>query len=112
MSEGTSIDPESVRANAASLEAAAARLDGAWKNLNATISSLNGAHPWGTDDPGKEFNKDYTSGEQYATKTLEAAATLIERVRHLVTDVDAAALGVVDTDQLIAKWFGDPGESG
>lgn len=74
----------------------------------STIEALNAAAPWGTDDPGKEFNKNYLDGgdEAPATMTLKAGRSVIDQARTLGPSIGMAIDGSVDVDELVDTWFG------
>ena len=76
--------------------------------LSATIEGLNNGQPWGNDQPGTEFNKNYLEGgdEAPARTTLTAGKNLVERVSQLGPDVKSAVDGTVEIDDLVKKWFG------
>lgn len=108
----TFLDPEDAAAGASRLAAAGQTLSSSLSGIAGTINSLNTAAPWGTDDVGKKFNEGYLEGgaEAPAALVLSAGAQIVERVRQLGPDVKSAVEGTVETDDLVAKWFG--GEQG
>ncbi len=104
----TFLDPAGAAAGASRLTAAGQTLSGSLSRIAGTIDTLNGKKPWGTDDVGKKFNENYleAGAEAPAALVLSAGAQIVERVRLLGPDVKSAVEGTVETDDLVAKWFG------
>lgn len=76
-----------------------------WIRLLGDISDANGRAPWGNDEPGKEFNKNYLAGKAPADQILQMMMLLMPKFHTLGQDVTDAINGTVDTDGLISKWF-------
>ena len=104
--EETFLDPAATATGAMALTSTGESLSSRFTQLSAKIETLHGAAPWGHDDPGKSFNKDYLDGEAPAKLTLEGSKNLVERVRQLGPDVRSAVEGTVEMDDLVGKWFG------
>lgn len=104
----TFLDPAGASAGASRLTQAGQTLSSSLSRIAGTIGTLHTAAPWGTDDVGKEFNKNYleAGAEAPAALVLSASAQITERVRQLGPDVKSAVEGTVETDDLVAKWFG------
>ncbi|MDG4794489.1 hypothetical protein [Micromonospora sp. WMMD1082] len=103
----TFVKPDAALEGANSLGAAGSRLAMNWQNLSATIETLNGEKPWGDDEPGNEFNKDYLGGDdQPATLVLGMAADLVPLVEVLGPTVKGAVEGSVDVDDMVKTLFG------
>ncbi|MBX7270181.1 hypothetical protein KIF24_31930 [Micromonospora sp. Llam7] len=108
----TFVKPDAALEGANHLGAAGARLATAWSNLSGTITALNGGKPspWGDDEPGNAFNKDYLGGEdQPAQRVLEMGAELIPVVELLGPTVKGAVEGTVDVDDMVKTLFGGDG---
>ncbi len=80
-------------------------LEGIFRQLVGKIDGLNNAKPWGTDQPGDEFNKNYLGDKAPAKTVLTEGKKAIDKLHGLGTDVASAVEGTVDTDDLISKWF-------
>ncbi|GIJ35699.1 hypothetical protein ACN26Z_00925 [Verrucosispora sp. WMMD703] len=105
----TFVKPDAALEGANELGAAGARLAAAWSNVAATINTLNAARPspWGDDEPGNEFNKNYLGGDdQPAQRVLDLAADLVPLVEVLGPTVKGAVEGTVDTDDMVKTLFG------
>ncbi|MEV2241792.1 hypothetical protein [Micromonospora sp. NPDC049891] len=103
----TFVKPDAALEGANELGAAGARLATTWQNLAATIGTLNGDRPWGDDEPGNEFNKNYLGGDdQPAQRVLDLAADLVPLVEVLGPTVKGAVEGTVDTDDMVKTLFG------
>ncbi|MEV6931454.1 hypothetical protein AB0M46_44155 [Dactylosporangium sp. NPDC051485] len=77
-----------------------------WRGLRARIDELNASQPWGNDDPGKNFNKNYLEGEHPpATSVLEGGESMVIAVSKLGDQVREGVQGTVDLDDLTAEWF-------
>lgn len=106
-SHETIVNPSATRGGAGALAAAGDTLAGRWTTLSSTINSLNSAKPWGTDQAGEEFNKNYLAGDEPpATLTLDAGKKLVERMQQLGPDIAGAVDGTVDVDDMVDGWFG------
>jgi hypothetical protein len=110
--EETFIRPAAVSDGAARLAAAGESLSSRFGQLSAKITGLNNGSPWGDDQPGKEFNKNYLEGgaEAPALTTLDAGKNLVERMSQLGPDVKSAVEGTVEIDDLVKQWFGGDGK--
>jgi hypothetical protein len=110
----TFVHPEGASDGATKLTVASEGLYSKFSRLSSKISGLNESSPWGTDQPGKEFNKNYLEssgdGGAPAATTLDAGKNLIDRVRQLGPDVHDAVAGTVEIDDLVKKWFGGDGK--
>ncbi|NGM15732.1 hypothetical protein O3597_26755 [Verrucosispora sp. WMMA2044] len=103
----TFVKPDAALEGANELGAAGARLAMTWQNLAATIGTLNGGRPWGDDEPGNEFNKNYLGGDdQPAQRVLDLTADLVPLVEVLGPTVKGAVEGTVDTDDMVKTLFG------
>ncbi|MEU4680152.1 hypothetical protein [Micromonospora sp. NPDC023737] len=104
----TFVNPDGARDGARQLGAAGHTLASRWAQHAATISSLNASAPWGTDDPGKEFNKHYLEGgdDAPATNVIGGGKTIVDLVKVLGPDVTSAVDGTVEVDDMVDKWFG------
>jgi hypothetical protein len=104
----TFLDPAKAAGGAMQLTHAGENLASTFHRLAGVIEGLNGQKPWGNDQPGKEFNKQYLEGgdEAPAKVTLDAGKQVVERVSQLGPDVREAIEGTVEMDDLVAKWFG------
>lgn len=102
----TFVDPDGARDGARQLDAAGAALARGWAEHAAIISTLNAASPWGTDDYGKEFNKNYLEGEAPAADVLEGGQVIVGRVQVLGAIALAALAGTVAVDEAVAESFG------
>ncbi|AEB47780.1 MULTISPECIES: hypothetical protein [Micromonospora] len=106
----TFVKPDAALEGASTLSAAGARLAARWKGLAGTINTLNGGHPWGDDEPGQAFNKDYLGGEQPAQKVLDLAAGVVPVVEQMGPTVKGAVEGTVDVDDMVKTLFGGEGK--
>jgi hypothetical protein len=106
MSDETLVNATATKDGAKQMHFAGQRLASQWAQLKTTIESLNGQKPWGDDEPGNQFNKDYLNGEHYATSTLEATAELVELMKDLGGQVAMSVDGSLEVDDLVASWFG------
>ncbi|WP_433530399.1 hypothetical protein ACQPYA_30300 [Micromonospora sp. CA-263727] len=105
--QDTFVKPDAALEGANTLGAAGARLALRWQGLAARIETLNGGQPWGTDEPGNEFNKSYLGGEdQPAQKVLDMAGDLVPVVEQLGPTVKGAVEGTVDVDDMVKTLFG------
>lgn len=110
--EETFVHPEAASDGAGKLATAGESLASRFTQLSAKIKGLNDSKPWGNDQPGTEFNKNYLEGgaEAPATTTLDAGKNLVERVSQLGPDVKEAVEGTAEIDDLVKKWFGGDGK--
>ncbi|MET8148610.1 hypothetical protein ACIBSW_35260 [Actinoplanes sp. NPDC049668] len=106
--DDTFLDPAKAAGGAVQLTHAGEALSSNFNRLAGVIEGLNGQQPWGNDDPGKQFNKQYLEGgdEAPAKVMLDAGKQVVERVSQLGPDVREAIEGTVEMDDLVAKWFG------
>ncbi|MTK04952.1 hypothetical protein [Micromonospora sp. CP22] len=102
----TFVKPDAALEGANELGAAGAQLASAWSNVGAAINTLNGGKPWGDDEPGNEFNKNYLGGDQPAQQVLDLLADLVPLVEVLGPTVKGAVEGTVDTDEMVKTLFG------
>lgn len=105
----TFVNPDSALSGARQLHVSVNNLATKWATLSATIHKLNESKPWGTDEVGNEFNKNYLkdgSDDAPANSVVTAGGKIVERMQFLGMDVADAVHGTVDLDDLIGKWFG------
>ncbi|GIJ29646.1 hypothetical protein Vqi01_48080 [Micromonospora qiuiae] len=103
----TFVKPDAALDGANGLGAAGARLAARWRGLAATIGALNAGEPWGADEPGKEFNKNYLGGDgQPAQKVLDMGHEIVPVVEQMGPTVKGAVEGTVDVDEMTSKLFG------
>ncbi len=110
----TRLDPESASEAARKLTGVGMALETAWKEARAEIARLNGAQPWGTDDPGKAFDDNYSKGnsdESPAKQALKAGDELVAKVKELGPLVQQAIGGTIAADEFTAKLFKSAGGS-
>src|SRR4051794_12380674 len=105
--EETFLDPDAAANGAARLTAAGESLHNKFATLAARVHGPNDAHPWGDDQPGQAFHKEYLAGgdEAPAKVVLEAGKGLVDRVALLGPQVKSAVEGTVEVDDLVKKWF-------
>src|SRR5262245_8188151 len=110
----TFLDPAKAASGATQLTHAGENLSNAVSRLAGTIERLNQeqAPPWGTDEAGQKFFEEYLKAgdKSPANLVLDGTREVAEQVRQLGPDVRAAVLGTVETDDLVAKWFGKDGK--
>lgn len=109
-SQETFVDPDGAAKGAVSLSHAGESMQSRVSGALSKIQGFNEAKPWGTDDPGKEFNKNYLEagedgGDGIATSTLDVGKQLVDQVHQLGPDVTKLLAGTVEMDEMIAKWF-------
>jgi hypothetical protein len=104
-SGSTFVNKDAALTSAKTLTLAGDHLWTKWIDLLGKISDANGRRPWGDDDPGKEFNKNYLGGQAPAKQVLDGLMKIMPRYYGLGQDVTDAVNQTVDTDELIAKWF-------
>ncbi|MFB9239368.1 hypothetical protein ACFFWC_28175 [Plantactinospora siamensis] len=104
------LNPTDARHAASHLNTAGQHLASKWAQLTGQIEKLNGEKPWGTDQPGDEFNKNYLGGKAPAKSILTDGKKVVDKVQGLGVDVASSVDGTVDDDQLIAKWFPKQGK--
>ncbi|GAB1640878.1 hypothetical protein [Krasilnikovia sp. MM14-A1259] len=107
--DDTFLDPAKAAGGAMQLTHAGEDLSSSFHRLAGVIDKLNGAKPWGTDDPGNQFNKQYleNGAEAPAAAMLTGGKKVVDLVGRLGPDVRDAIEGTVEMDDLVAKWFGD-----
>jgi hypothetical protein len=111
MTGGTFLDPTGARKGARALTTAADALASVWTTTQSQVSGLHGGTPWGDDEAGTEFNKNYLQGgdKAPATVALTAAQDLVRRLQQLGPDISDCVDGTVDADDVTASWFGGSG---
>ncbi|QOC89822.1 hypothetical protein [Micromonospora craniellae] len=103
----TFVRPDAALDGADQLSAAGAALATRFRNAAARIETLNGGRPWGDDEAGNEFNKNYLGGEsQPAQKVLDMGHGLVPVVDLLGPTVKGAVEGSVDVDDMTRTLFG------
>ena len=109
----TRLDPASASAAARKLTGVGIALDTAWAEVKAEITRLNGAAPWGKDEAGEGFDKNYSksnSEDSPALKALKAGDELVAKMKALGPLVQQAINGTVSSDEFTATLFKDPGK--
>ena len=107
----TVVNPAATKDGASQLTTVGESLSSKFHRLKGTIDALNAAQPWGDDDPGKEFNKNYLGGDDApAQMTLDAGKNVIDRVAMLGPDVKSSVEGTLELDEMVAKWFPQTGK--
>lgn len=111
MTGGTFLDPAGARKGARTLTTAADTLAAAWSSTESQVNGLHGGTPWGDDEAGEEFNKNYLEGgdKAPAAVALAAARDLVKRLQQLGPDINDCVDGTVDADDVTASWFRGPG---
>jgi hypothetical protein len=105
--ENTAVNPSKALGAAGQLTRIGDTLETRWHTLRSRIEALNADLPWGNDEPGKQFNKNYLEGEHPPAKTvLEGGESMVVAVGKLGEQVREGVQGVVDLDDLTATWFG------
>ncbi|MFI7026219.1 hypothetical protein [Micromonospora sp. NPDC049900] len=103
----TFVKPDAALDGANQLGSAGALLAMRFRSAAATIETLNGGRPWGDDEPGNEFNKNYLGGDdQPAQKVLDMGHGLVPVVELLGPTVKGAVEGTVDVDDMTRVLFG------
>ncbi len=103
----TFVKPDPALDGANTLGAAGARLAGGWRSISARIETLNAGKPWGDDEPGNEFNKNYLGGDdQPAKQVLDMAGSVVPVVEKMGPTAKGAVEGTVDTDDMVKTLFG------
>lgn len=106
MVDNTAVNPTQALNGAARLTHVGDSLLSRWHGMRARIEALNGDHPWGNDEPGKQFNKNYLEGQHPpATNVLDAGESMVIAVSKLGEQVKEGVQGTADLDDLIATWF-------
>jgi hypothetical protein len=106
MVENTSVNPQQALDGAGQLAVHGDALESRWHTLRARIDSLNAMQPWGNDEPGKQFNKNYLAGEHPpATSVLDAGQSMVIAVAKLCKQVREGVEGTASLDDLTAAWF-------
>jgi hypothetical protein len=106
MSDRTRVDVASAHIAAKRLTALANGLAQSWAASRTQISGLHAQRPWGNDEPGQEFDKNYSKGlspDSPAAKALEVGDGLVTRLQKLGPLVRSAVDGVVTADELSAE---------
>ena len=105
--EETFVNPDGASSGASQLTSAADNLARRFKQLSGTIDGMNTGKPWGDDEPGKTFFKEYleSGAESSAAVTLDAGHKLVETMAELGPGVKSAVEGTVEVDDLFKKWF-------
>jgi hypothetical protein len=105
--ENTSVNPTQALGGAAQLTRVGDSMQTRWNTLRARIEALNADEPWGNDEPGKQFNKNYLEGDNPPAKSvLDGGESMVVAVAKLGEQVREGVQGVVDIDDLTALWFG------
>lgn len=105
----TFVNPSGAKSGAAEFTSTAESMYSTWSQAASTIRALNGDQPWGHDDPGKEFNKNYLAGEGFANQALDGGDAVMKKLREIGPGVTSAVDGTVEVDDVIAKWFKQDG---
>jgi hypothetical protein len=108
----TRLDPASASAAARKLTGVGNALDTAWAEVKAEIMRINGTTPWGKDEAGEGFDKNYSKGnspDSPALKALELGDQMVAKMKELGPLVQEAIKGTVSSDEFTAKLFKDAG---
>jgi hypothetical protein len=104
--DNTAVNPTQALSGAAQMTTPGDTMLKKWRTLRARIEQLNGGQPWGNDDPGKNFNKNYLEGDNApCTSVLDGGESMVIAVSKLGEQVREGVQGVVDIDDLTAQWF-------
>ncbi|WP_432985977.1 hypothetical protein [Dactylosporangium sp. CA-233914] len=104
--DNTAVNPTEALSGASQMTNVGDTMLTKWRTLRARIDELNVSKPWGDDDPGKNFNKNYLEGDNPpATSVLEGGESMVIAVSKLGEQVREGVQGVVDIDDLTAEWF-------
>ncbi|WP_432835355.1 hypothetical protein [Dactylosporangium sp. CA-092794] len=105
--ENTAVNPTEALSAAGQLTTVGDSMLAKWRTLRGRIDDLNGSQPWGNDDPGKNFNKNYLEGDNPPAKSvLEGGESMVVAVSKLGEQVREGVQGTVDLDDLTGEWFG------
>ncbi len=104
----TAVDPQAALGGASQLTAAGDRLLSRWQSLRAKIDELNHGAPWGKDEVGRQFNKNYLEGGEQApaTNVLNVGESLVKSLATAGPVVTGCVQGTIDVDDLTKLWFG------
>ncbi|GAA0726702.1 hypothetical protein Drose_12175 [Dactylosporangium roseum] len=106
MAENTAVNPTQALNGAAQLTRVGDSMLSRWHGLRARIDALNGDQPWGDDEPGKQFNKNYLEGSHLpATNVLDSGESMVVALSKVGEQVKEGVEGTADLDDLIATWF-------
>jgi len=104
----TAINPTATKDGAKQLYHAGQSLATQWARLAADIRALSENRPWGTDEPGEEFNKGYLWGKKDSPPemTLDGGDAIVKTLEDLGPIVAMMVDGIVDLDEMSALMFG------
>jgi hypothetical protein len=108
MTDKIRLDHESASAGVRRLTGISNGLTSTWASIRAEIAGINAGTPWGDDEAGKNFDKDYSKGnspEGTAAKALDAGDKLVARMKELGPAVQSSVDGTISADELAAKLF-------
>jgi hypothetical protein len=106
VTDGTRVDVQSAHLAAERLTGLGNGLANSWAASRRTIEGLHAARPWGTDEPGREFDKGYLQGGSPASPPMQVLAggdALVARLQKLGPLVRSAVDGVVSADEFAAE---------
>jgi hypothetical protein len=104
--ENTAVNPTQALSGASQLTRVGDTMLTKWHTLRARIDGLNTDQPWGNDEPGKNFNKNYLDGDNPpARSVLEGGESMVVAVSKLGEQITECVQGTVDLDDLTAQWF-------
>lgn len=103
----TRINTAAVLSGASRLTRIATDFDTAWADIRDRIAALHAAAPWGTDEVGQEFRRNYlpddaTTGASGVTTSL---TDLSSALLALGPEITRAVSGSVETDEEIGRAF-------
>jgi hypothetical protein len=106
--KATAVDPTAALTGAGQLTTVGDQLLSKWRTLRKRIEDLNARRPWGNDDVGKQFNKNYLQDgdKSPAHNILEVGESLVVAVSKLGPQITEGVKGTEDLDDLTAQWFG------
>jgi len=110
----TRLDPDSATAAARKLTGVGIALNTAWAEARAEIERINGIAPWGKDEAGEAFDKNYSQGNSdagAAKQALKAGDELVTKMKELGPLVQSAIDGTVSSDEFTGKLFKSGGKS-
>lgn len=104
-----SIDPQGVSNGISQFQATADGLQTTWDAAVAKINAMNGAAPWGTDDAGSGFVKQWTTdkGDQYAAGGAATVTDLTELAGLVQKAVQASLASDEQQAAEVAKAIAD-----